>query len=1139
MKINNKMKSLIKLSLLSLTTLTLFACGSSGGSDAPAPTATPAPVITKLTIANTQAGEGENIIFTVTATPNIAKAISFNYRINFDDPITSTSANANDLSGDFSGTKTSTIAANSNSTTISIPIVNDTFKEKAETFTITLSNLAPTTDATFTNNKAIGTIESSDPDKVKTILSIVDSQAGEGENITFTVTSAFAIAEQISFDYRIDFDNPITSTSAQANDLSGDFSGTKTSTIAANSNSTTISIPIVNDTFKEKAETFTITLSHLAPTTDATFTNIIAIGTIESSDPDKVKTILSIANAEAGEGSMLIFTVTSAFAIAEQISFQYEATLDNTTTAGEADLSGQLTGTSTIDINKTSTTISIATVNDSLREEAESFSVILSDLSPTDATFAVDNIGRGTIIDNDATGIVIISVADAEANEDSGTINFQVTSNFNHSQDVTFDYEVVLDNSANANDFDTTTGTATISAANSSTMIAISIATDGTLEPNETFSLMLTNTSANATIDSANNSATGKILNDDVSNVSNATAMLGETSITLNWTNPDSNLFAGVTIAQRTGSTAPAAKCTADVVATTDSQTTSRSITGLTTGTGYSFRICAISTSGSISSGAPLANLTPSVIIDNNNNGLIDIADATALSNIRHNLDGTGYKASSDAPSFTRGCPNNKCIGYELTANIDLSSFNGGTWDPIGSNSDNDRFTAIFDGTDNRISNLRITSGNYIGLFSSIQNATIKNLKLATVDIDGGRNVGALAGLATGSNTLSKIELIGGEITGTGINVGGLVGRFSGTINDASSSLTITSSLTNTNGDVYTGGLVGSIIQAGSSIKNSNSSGSVSTSGGANIVGGLVGLNRGSISNSWASGRVSSNGGDNNNDYGGLVGSNQGNISNSWARGDLSNTTGIVSLNYGGLVGINEGNISNSWASGNISGASIQNGGLVGQNHSGTISNSWASGNITATANGGLLGFNDEGSIMGRNYQLDNDQGSGVNLANNTGIGHSFILGGTGGNRATKLMALEMLSGATNDATSDYGTHSSWHAGFNITMRVNGVDVVNVARSLFTRFCDTNGNGMIDLGNVVGNPDERTANNSVWVMAPNDVTTASTDIAGGGQQGYYQIPALRCIGDTKGKTTQEINAIRQREIDRQRRLFAK
>ena len=73
-------------------------------------------------------------------------------------------------------------------------------KKKPKLLRIVLSNLAPTTDATFTNITAIGTIESSDPDKVKTILSIVDSQAGEGENITFTVTSAFAIAEQISFE---------------------------------------------------------------------------------------------------------------------------------------------------------------------------------------------------------------------------------------------------------------------------------------------------------------------------------------------------------------------------------------------------------------------------------------------------------------------------------------------------------------------------------------------------------------------------------------------------------------------------------------------------------------------------------------------------------------------------------------------------------------------------------------------------------------------------------------------------------------------------------------------------------------------------------------------------------------------------
>ena len=1037
------MNSLIKLALLFLTTLTLFACGGSsgGGSDAPAPTATPAPVITKLTIANAQAGEGENIIFTVTATPNIAKAISFNYRINFDNPITSTSAQANDLSGDFSGTKTSTIDANKTSTTISIPIVNDTFKEKAETFRIVLSNLAPTTDATFTNNKAIGTIESSDPDKVKTILSIVDSQAGEGENITFTVTSAFAIAEQISFKYRIDFDNPLT--------------------------------------------------------------------------PDS---------------------------------------------ASPADLSGQLTGTSTIDINTTSTTFSIATVNDSLREKAESFSVILSDLSPSDATFAVDNIGRGTIMDNDETGIVTISVADATANEDSGTINFQVTSNFNHSQAVTFGYEVVLDNSANANDFDdATNGTATISAANSSTMVAISIATDGTLEPNEIFSLRLTNTSSNATLDSANNSAMGTILNDDVSNVSNATAMLGDTSITLSWTNPDSNLFAGVRIAETTGSTAPAENCssgtTTDIV-----NATSRNITGLTTGTTHSFRICARSTSGSLSSGVPLANLTPSEIIDNNNNGLIEIADATALFNIRHNLAGTGYKASSDAPSFTRGCPNNVCIGYELMNDIDLSSFNDGTWDPIGSNSDNDKFTAIFDGTDNRINGLRITSGNYIGLFAAIENATIRNLELATVAIAGGGNVGALVGAATNS-TLSNIELIGGSITTNLSNVGGLVGSFSGSITDSSSNLTLNNTSNTNNISVdNTGGLVGHLTAG--SIKNSNSSGSVTTTVvdarfPINYTGGLVGQTNSetTISNSWASGNVTSNG-SGNLYFGGLVGQNAGNISNSWASGSNVANFQNGSPVRGGLVGGNAGTISNSWASGNVS-TNFENngyGGLVGEN-TGTISNSWASGNASNSVNGGervggLVGFNNSGAIQGRNYQLDNSIGTNsfidLDLANNDGEGVSFVLGDGVGNDATGLRALEMLSGdATNeDTTSDWQMNSGWHTGFDLDNADNDASS-STGIDLKTRFCDTNGNGIIDLGNVVGNPDERTANNTVWVMAgadsANNLPAAPTTAEDGvTARAYYAIPALRCIANTAGITDQtEIDAMRKIEIDRQRRLFAK
>ena len=339
------------------------------------------------------------------------------------------------------------------------------------------------------------------------------------------------------------------------------------------------------------------------------------------------------------------------------------------------------------------------------------------------------------------------------------------------------------------------------------------------------------------------------------------------------------------------------------------------------------------------------------------------------------------------------------------------------------------------------------------------------------------------------------------------------------------------------------GGLVGQTA-SDTTIDNSWASGTVSSNGGAAInYGGLVGHNVGTISNSWANGTVSSNG-DSNTFYGGLVGHNNGNISNSWASGNVFSRTRFQNTEYGGLVGVNiTGTISNSWASGNVFNPAnnLSYGGLVGTN-GGVIRNSWASGEINSSGNAGGLVGDDSSRIQGRNYQLDDDQGTGVDLANNGGIGESFILGGMGGNNdATGLRALEMLSGATSDGTSDWRTKSNWHAGFDLD---NPSSTATADFDDITKYCDTNKNGMIDLGNVVGNPDERTANNSVWVMAgadsANNLPLPPTTNEAGGNQNYYAIPALRCIANTAGITDQtEIDAMRKIEIDRQRRLFAK
>ena len=157
---------------------------------------------------------------------------------------------------------------------------------------------------------------------------------------------------------------------------------------------------------------------------------------------------------------------------------------------------------------------------------------------------------------------------------------------------------------------------------------------------------------------------------------------------------------------------------------------------------------------------------------------------------------------------------------------------------------------------------------------------------------------------------------------------------------------------------------------AGSSISN------VGLVGGSvignNSVGGLVGLNIGTVSNSYAT--VSVTGDMAHGHYiGGLVGYNYNTVSNSHA-------TGNVSGNYyvGGLVGLNErdvlvvsngGTVSNSYATGNVTGGShdalvnastgADIGGLVGHNLGGTVSSSHATGNVSGNSSvGGLVGAN-------------------------------------------------------------------------------------------------------------------------------------------------------------------------------------
>lgn len=108
---------------------------------------------------------------------------------------------------------------------------------------------------------------------------------------------------------------------------------------------------------------------------------------------------------------------------------------------------------------------------------------------------------------------------------------------------------------------------------------------------------------------------------------------------------------------------------------------------------------------------------------------------------------------------------------YELGANIDLSGYTNLTQSFI-----NGTFTGTLDGSGFSILNLTINLNiDYIGLFQIISGASLTDLTLEIFNIRGRKYVGTLAGSALHS-TLSSIQLISNQVSGTRI-LGGMVGQ--------------------------------------------------------------------------------------------------------------------------------------------------------------------------------------------------------------------------------------------------------------------------------------------------------------------------------------------------------------------------
>ncbi len=325
------------------------------------------------------------------------------------------------------------------------------------------------------------------------------------------------------------------------------------------------------------------------------------------------------------------------------------------------------------------------------------------------------------------------------------------------------------------------------------------------------------------------------------------------------------------------------------------------------------------------------------VDIDDDGDGLIEIATAEELNAVRYALNGNGSRLSQDEELNTTGCGDGNsiisCSGYELVANISLAAYananNGTGWQPLGHDTDNNRnecqgpeFDGIFEGNGWTISDLIINRSDEdcIGLFGSISpNSVIRNLTLHAETVIGDDNVGGLVGNVRGGAQIASASVVVATVSGDN-RIGGLVGHAGGA-RIVSSSVVVA----NVSGNNRIGGLVG---RSTSNLIHSCLVVAGAVRGTIDLVGGIVGqgLGVGIYSSLVVIAEVSGG-----SKIGGLTGGSGTLIqavTSSVVVGKVSGTGGLV----GGLIGtgFRMSIHSSSVVTSEVSGTGVTVGGLTG-----------------------------------------------------------------------------------------------------------------------------------------------------------------------------------------------------------------
>lgn len=433
--------------------------------------------------------------FPVTLSSSTPSAVTVFYSV--------TDGTATAADGDFQGGASSiTIPANQTSGTITVNVVGDTKHESNETFGVTITSAASATvgapssaSATILNDDAVPTLSFTTP---STTLPEGDSGTTP---FTFNVGLSNPTDQVVTVNY-----HTVDQTATVAD---GDYqAATSTLNIPAGATTGAITVNGLGDTRFEPDESFKLVLS--GPTNATLVAPTYVVATLQNDDIPPYCSLADTAVVEGNSGTTtMMFRIYLSSPAGDPVDVTYETNDLTATTANNDYIAAS--GTVTIPSHGTSAYIPVQIVGDTEKESNETFAVSITDLTNAVAN---DDQAIGTILDDDVAPLITIGdVSVTEGNAGTTAAVFPVTLTNATDQAVTVDWQTG-DSTATVADQDYVpgSGTLTIPAKTTVDSIAVMVNGDTAPEPDETFTVRLSNP-ANAGI--ARAEAVAAILNDD------------------------------------------------------------------------------------------------------------------------------------------------------------------------------------------------------------------------------------------------------------------------------------------------------------------------------------------------------------------------------------------------------------------------------------------------------------------------------------------------------------------------------------------------------------------------------------------------------------------------------------------------